>query len=69
MTHAIYLRRQAEVLINLSRATIDLAMAARLRGLAAEFRAKADEFAEESSAFSSLALGAGRSQSARIDTD
>jgi hypothetical protein len=38
-----YLRRQAEALLNLSRATIDLAVAGRLRALAAEFRAKALE--------------------------
>ncbi len=64
---ATYLRRQAEVLINLSRATIDLGMAARLRGLAAEFRAKADEI--EGEAFSSLALRAACSSGARIETD
>jgi hypothetical protein len=38
-----YLLRQAELLLNLSRATFDLAVAGRLRALAAEFRAKAQE--------------------------
>ena len=38
-----YLLRQAEALLNLSRATFDLAVAGRLRTLAAEFRAKAQE--------------------------
>ena len=38
-----YLLRQAEALLNLSRATFDLALAGRLRALAAEFRAKAQE--------------------------
>jgi hypothetical protein len=39
-----YLRRQAEVLLSLSRATIDLGVAGRLRTLAVELRAKAQEF-------------------------
>jgi hypothetical protein len=43
MSHSIYLRQQAELLLNLARATIDLGIARRLRALAAEFRAKADE--------------------------
>ena len=38
-----YLRRQAEVLLSLSRATIDLGVAGRLRTLAMELRAKAQE--------------------------
>jgi hypothetical protein len=38
-----YLFRQAEALLNLSRATFDLTVAGRLRALAAEFRAKAQE--------------------------
>jgi hypothetical protein len=38
-----YLRRQAEVLLSLSRATIDLGVAGRLRVLAMELRAKAQE--------------------------
>jgi hypothetical protein len=37
------LRQQAELLLNLARATIDLGIARRLRALAVEFRAKADE--------------------------
>jgi hypothetical protein len=41
-----YLLRQAEALLSLSRATFDLALAARLRALAAEFRAKAQELEE-----------------------
>jgi hypothetical protein len=47
MNNGMYLRRQAEVLLNLSRATIDLVIAARLRALAAEFQARADEQEEE----------------------
>jgi hypothetical protein len=47
MVNAIYLRRQAERLLALSRGTIDLAIAARLRGLAGEFLAKADELDAE----------------------
>jgi len=43
MSHAMYLRQQAELLRKLARATIDLGIARRLRALAAEFRAKADE--------------------------
>jgi hypothetical protein len=38
-----YLRRQAEVLLSLSRATFDLGLAGRLRTLAVELRAKAQE--------------------------
>jgi hypothetical protein len=38
-----YLLRQAEALLNLSRATFDLALAGRLRALADDFRAKAQE--------------------------
>ena len=42
-----YLLRQAEALLNLSRATFDLAVAGRLRALAAEFRAKAQELEQD----------------------
>ena len=38
-----YLLRQADALLNLSRATFDLTVAGRLRVLAAEFRAEAQE--------------------------
>ena len=38
-----YLLRQADALLNLSRATVDLTVAGRLRVLAAEFRVKAQE--------------------------
>jgi hypothetical protein len=34
----MYFRRQAEVLLGLARATIDLGVARRLRSLAAEFQ-------------------------------
>jgi hypothetical protein len=47
MADSMYFRRQAERLLALSRATIDLVIAARLRALAGEFRAKADEVDEE----------------------
>jgi hypothetical protein len=46
MSHAMYLRQQAELLLNLAHATIDLGIARRLRALAAEFRAKADGLEE-----------------------
>lgn len=39
-----FLRRQAERCIALSRATIDLTVAGRLRTMAADFRAKAAEW-------------------------
>jgi hypothetical protein len=38
-----YLRRQAEVLLSLSRATFDLGLAGRLRTMAIELRTKAQE--------------------------
>jgi hypothetical protein len=44
---ATYLRGQADVLLGLSRATIDLGMAARLRTMTVEFQSKADEIEEE----------------------
>ena len=47
MERAMYFRRQAEALLGLSRATIDLGVARRLRTLAAEFQAKAEEIADE----------------------
>ena len=68
MVHAMYLRRQAEVLVNLARATIDLGMAARLRGLAAEFRAEADEIEQQRLVLSSLARVA-LCPSAAVETD
>ncbi|MGA7489047.1 MAG: hypothetical protein WBW74_19155 [Xanthobacteraceae bacterium] len=60
MVNAMYFRRQAERLLALSRATIDLRIAARLRALAVEFQAKADELDEEDdelSAFTSRRRG------------
>jgi hypothetical protein len=47
MANAMYLRKQAQVLLHLSRATMDLGIAARLRALAAEFEAKADELEDD----------------------
>jgi hypothetical protein len=38
MISGAYLRRQAEILIAMSRATLDLAMAARLRKMASELQ-------------------------------
>jgi hypothetical protein len=43
MVSGAYLRQQAEVLIALSRATFDLAIAGRLREMASELRTKAAE--------------------------
>ena len=47
MRDSNFLRRQAEHCIALSRATIDLTVAGRLRAMAAEFRAKAVEWESE----------------------
>ena len=54
MERAMYFRRQAEVLLGLARATIDLGVARRLRSLAAEFQNKADEFAGDEADFSQM---------------
>ena len=43
MVSGAYLRQQAEVLVALSRATFDLAIAGRLREMASELRTKAAE--------------------------
>jgi hypothetical protein len=67
MATAMYFRRQAEVLLALSRATIDLSIAARLRALAAEFRAKADEFDDDVDLSPCWPLG--RNGSSRGETD
>jgi len=50
----MYFRRQAEVLLGLARATIDLGVARRLRSLAAEFQNKADEFDGDDADFSPM---------------
>jgi hypothetical protein len=44
-----YLRQQAEILIALSRATLDLGIAGRLREMAAEFQSRAAEPEDERS--------------------
>jgi hypothetical protein len=41
MASSAYLRQQAEILITMSRATLDLGIAGRLREMAAEFQGKA----------------------------
>ena len=46
-----YLRRQAELCIVLSRATIDLAVASRLRAMAEDLRSTAAAWDEESDEF------------------
>jgi hypothetical protein len=43
MISGAYLRRQAEILISMSRATFDLTIAGRLRRMAAELQDKAAE--------------------------
>ena len=43
MASAAYLRQQAELLTAMSRATMDLGMAGRLRTMASEFQTKATE--------------------------
>ena len=57
MGRAMYLRQQAEVLLGLSRATIDLGVARRLRSLAAEFQAKAEEVEDAESDFPTCPSG------------
>jgi hypothetical protein len=47
MVSGAYLRRQAEILIAMSRATFDLPIAGRLRRMAAELQAKAAEQDDE----------------------
>jgi hypothetical protein len=47
MRHSNFLRKQAEQCIALSRATIDLTVAGRLRAMAADLRAKAAEWDDE----------------------
>ena len=69
MATAMYFRRQAEALLSLSRATIDLAIAGRLRALAAEFRAKADELDDEDEDFSPWRPGRNGSRSGEMDRD
>jgi hypothetical protein len=53
MISGAYLRRQADILIAMSRATFDLTIAGRLRRMAAELQDKAaqDKAAEEDDAF------------------
>ena len=48
MISGAYLRRQAETLIAMSRATFDLTIAGRLRRMAAELQGKATEEDEAS---------------------
>jgi hypothetical protein len=66
MERAMYFRRQAEVLLGLARATIDLAVARRLRSLAAEFQNKADEFEGDETDFSQMPSG-GRGSASDMD--
>jgi hypothetical protein len=55
MASAAYLRKQAELLIAMSRATIDLGMASRLRAMASEFQTKATEQEDDRAATGSEA--------------
>ena len=50
-----YLRKQAELLIAMSRVTIDLGMAGRLRAMASEFQTKATEQEDDRAATGSEA--------------
>jgi len=59
-----YLRRQDEILIGMSRATIDLRIAGRLRRMAADSQTKAVELEDEVNL--SLAGAAGLKQPARM---
>ena len=47
MIRGEYLRKQAEILIAMSRATFDLGMAGRLREMASELQARAAEQEDE----------------------
>jgi len=70
MINAMYLRRQAERLLALSRSTIDLAIAGRLRGLAGEFLAKAEELeAEEDDDLSAFHSARQRQTGGAMDRD
>jgi hypothetical protein len=55
----MYFRRQAEVLLGLARATVDLGVARRPRSLATEFQDKADEFDGDEADFSQMPSGGG----------
>jgi hypothetical protein len=59
MERAMYFRRQAEVLLGLARATVDLGVARRPRSLATEFQDKADEFDGDEADFSQMPSGGG----------
>ena len=50
MVSGAYLRRQAETLIAMSRATIDLGMAGRLREMACDLQTRAAEPADDADA-------------------
>jgi hypothetical protein len=69
MINAMYLRRQAERLLALSRATIDLAIAGRLRGLAGEFLAKAEELEAEEDDLSAFQPPRQRQAAGAMDRD
>jgi hypothetical protein len=63
MVSGTYLRRQAEILIAMSRATFDLTIAGRLRRMAAELQDKA---AEQDHEVTFTAEAAGLKHSARM---
>jgi hypothetical protein len=67
MERAMYFRQQAEVLLGISRATIDLGVARRLRILAAEFQAKADGLEDAETDFSDMPVGRRGSSSGEMD--
>jgi hypothetical protein len=48
MVTSLYLRQQAEILIAMSRATLDLGIAGRLRAMASELQTRAAEQEDES---------------------
>jgi hypothetical protein len=51
MASGAYLRQQAEILIAMSRATFDLAIAGRLRAMASELQTRAAEQEDELASF------------------
>jgi len=47
MVTSVYLRQQAEILVAMSRATLDLGIAGRLRAMASELQTRAAEQEDE----------------------
>ena len=61
-----YLRQQAEILIAMSRATLDLGMAGRLREMASELQARAAEQEDTRAADQEIKRGSNDNESANV---